>query len=401
MVNLRAKFSQERLIAIGFLAMLVLVFVVSLFWLRFAATAEASLRMVSHTYDVMGRIQAVIATVSDAEAGVRGFVITGRDAFLDPYRRAIELLDHELEQLQQATRDNPRQQSNLQRLIPVITEKRVRSERIISQRRELGFWAARAEVSTAEGKQLMDEIRDVISDMSAEERRLLDERRAQEVRSSAHATAGVAALAFTMMLLLGFLAYAIKFALRARSAALAQLEQIAHHDPLTELANRRHLESVLRRTMELARRKQRQAAVIFFDLDGFKQVNDELGHKAGDDLLVAVARRLKDNVRLSDVVARLGGDEFVVVLPEIETLVEIERVAEKLIDALAKPYDLAGREMTITSSAGIARFPGDAATLEVLLENADQALYAAKAAGKNRFSLFRHHADHTGKSNKK
>jgi diguanylate cyclase (GGDEF)-like protein len=129
-------------------------------------------------------------------------------------------------------------------------------------------------------------------------------------------------------------------------------------------------------------------ALVFVDLDNFKSVNDTLGHAIGDDLLIEVARRLKDRVRESDTVARLGGDEFAIVLMDAKGPEDMVRIATQLIDALAVPYRLGGYEVAGGASLGITFFPADAMTPEDLLKNADVAMYRAKERGRNNFQFF-------------
>ncbi|HEX4327743.1 MAG TPA: diguanylate cyclase [Burkholderiales bacterium] len=168
-----------------------------------------------------------------------------------------------------------------------------------------------------------------------------------------------------------------------------QMENLALHDPLTGLANRRLLEDRVRMALRHARREREggQAAVLFLDLDGFKQVNDTLGHHAGDLLLKQVAGRLQAAVRGDDTVARLGGDEFVVTLNKVTGEEDASLVAQKIIEAVARPYDLEGETAHVTTSMGIAIYPAHGHDAETLMQGADAALYRAKEAGKNVFRV--------------
>ena len=165
-----------------------------------------------------------------------------------------------------------------------------------------------------------------------------------------------------------------------------QLRAQATHDGLTGLANRRLFEDRLGQAIAKARRSGDMLAVLFVDLDGFKQVNDSLGHDAGDSLLVEVARRFGACVREGDTLARLGGDEFTVVIDPLRQMADAGLVARKLLDSLAPPFELAGTKVNLSASIGIGVFPQDPADLETLLKCADAAMYEAKRAGKGRFS---------------
>jgi diguanylate cyclase (GGDEF)-like protein len=137
-----------------------------------------------------------------------------------------------------------------------------------------------------------------------------------------------------------------------------------------------------------AHRYERRLAVAFLDLDRFKQINDTLGHEAGDQLLKEVAPRFKGCVRDSDTVARLGGDEFVVLLPELEDEKYAAIVAQKILAAAAKPFTLMGQEFRVTASIGISTYPQDGLDEQTLTKNADIAMYQAKAEGKNNFQFY-------------
>jgi diguanylate cyclase (GGDEF)-like protein/PAS domain S-box-containing protein len=172
-----------------------------------------------------------------------------------------------------------------------------------------------------------------------------------------------------------------------RKALEEQLRQLAFHDPLTLLANRNLFRDRVQHSLTLAQRGRHQVAVMFLDVDNFKNINDSLGHDAGDRLLQAVAQRLVKSTRFSDTVARLGGDEFAILLEGIATIAEVESMAASLIEGLEQPFALSETEVRVSASIGVAfsTFETDA---EALLSKADIAMYHAKAAGKSRFVTF-------------
>ncbi|HKD53704.1 MAG TPA: EAL domain-containing protein [Steroidobacteraceae bacterium] len=172
-----------------------------------------------------------------------------------------------------------------------------------------------------------------------------------------------------------------------RKALEEQLRQLAFHDPLTLLANRNLFRDRVQHALTLAQRGQSAVAVMFLDLDNFKNINDSLGHDAGDGLLQAVAQRIIKTTRSSDTVARLGGDEFAVLVEGVATSFEVQRLADALIDSLSLPYTIDGIDVCVTASIGVA-FSAVEAGAETLLSNADIAMYHAKAAGKNRHVTF-------------
>ncbi len=175
------------------------------------------------------------------------------------------------------------------------------------------------------------------------------------------------------------------------SAARAITQKMAHlaqHDFLTDLPNRMLFSDRVSNSITLGRRHGKHCAVLFLDLDGFKHINDALGHPIGDKLLQSVSRRLAACVRGSDTVSRQGGDEFVVLLSEIEHAADATVSAEKILSALAAPHHVAGKELHITASIGISVYPDDGQDAETLIRCADTAMYHAKDKGRNNFQFF-------------
>ena len=163
---------------------------------------------------------------------------------------------------------------------------------------------------------------------------------------------------------------------------------LATHDSLTSLPNRFMFSQILNLAIESAHRYHRKLAVFFIDLDRFKNINDTLGHEAGDFLLCEMAARLKQCLRASDVVGRLGGDEFVILLPEPENAEQIATVAQKILSASLNPIDINGQECRVTASIGICIYPDDGKDEQTLMKNADIAMYRAKEEGKNNYQFY-------------
>jgi diguanylate cyclase (GGDEF)-like protein/PAS domain S-box-containing protein len=171
------------------------------------------------------------------------------------------------------------------------------------------------------------------------------------------------------------------------------IQHLAYHDPLTDLPNRAMFNRHLSHAMIQARRYYKGLAVLFIDLDRFKNINDTLGHDAGDRLLQEMSRRLTASLREGDLVARLGGDEFVVLLEEVTDLSHVSQVAQQILTSLVKEYPLDGQLVHITASIGISAFPEDGRDEFSLMKHADVAMYRAKAAGKNNFQFYSAHMD--------
>jgi len=173
-----------------------------------------------------------------------------------------------------------------------------------------------------------------------------------------------------------------------RVEAQERLSYLAHHDVLTDLPNRMLLIDRLGHALAQAQRNECLVAVFFMDLDRFKTINDSLGHSAGDLLLKAVADRLRQCIRDSDSIARLGGDEFTVVVEGVKDVREVVKVADKVLEAIAQPFNIDGHELLTSVSIGITLFPFDDDDIETLLKNADTAMYRAKKAGGNTYAFF-------------
>ena len=167
-----------------------------------------------------------------------------------------------------------------------------------------------------------------------------------------------------------------------------RLEHLAHYDTLTGLPNRVLLADRLRQSMAHCERRGGSLAVAFLDLDGFKAINDRFGHNVGDDLLLALAQRMKSVLRDGDTLARLGGDEFVAVLVDLRSAYDCEPVLERLLHACADSMQMGDALLQVSASIGVTIFPQDSADADLLLRHADQAMYLAKEAGKNRYHLF-------------
>ena len=174
----------------------------------------------------------------------------------------------------------------------------------------------------------------------------------------------------------------------ARSQQDERLWTLAHYDALTDLPNRILFWDRVEQALRHAKRLDSGAAMLWIDLDGFKGVNDHLGHAAGDALLQQVAQRLKGRIRDSDTLARMGGDEFAVIMPGITASESASHVATELVASLAEPFDLPQGTANISGSIGIALYPQDADSVESLTQCADMAMYTAKTSGKNQVQVW-------------
>ncbi|MBI5042544.1 MAG: diguanylate cyclase, partial [Nitrospirae bacterium] len=196
------------------------------------------------------------------------------------------------------------------------------------------------------------------------------------------------------------LEHSIRYAIE-RKKAEERILFLAYYDSLTSLPNRILFKDRLNQTLLIAKRHQRILAILFLDLDNFKRINDTLGHPVGDELLKQVAVRLSNCIRKSDsisrystdefdtVVARLGGDEFTILLTEIVQVHDTMKVAQRILDAIAQPFDIEGQEVFVTASIGIAIYPIDGEDVDTLLKNCDTAMYYAKNEGRNNYQFYK------------
>lgn len=200
--------------------------------------------------------------------------------------------------------------------------------------------------------------------------------------------------AFICAMVLGALAWIVvlRHSVKQRTRALRHSEErlryLSEHDALTGLPNRLLLNERLQMALKIVERSGNHLALLMADVDGFKSVNDQLGHHAGDQLLCELARRLSECVRLTDTVARIGGDEFLILLPDLHESEEAALVARKIIAAAIRPLNIDGKAAQITLSIGVVMSPEGGTDAQTLMRHADQAMYAAKSEGKSRFRIF-------------
>lgn len=171
-------------------------------------------------------------------------------------------------------------------------------------------------------------------------------------------------------------------------ASQHNLEYLAHHDPLTKLPNRLLLSARLELSLQKSERKNGLLAILYLDLDGFKDINDTLGHSVGDELLIQSSHRLMKTVRAEDTIARVGGDEFVIVLESVKKGGDAALTARKILEVLNSSFEVAGQKLLLSGSIGISIYPDDGNDMEVLLQNADAAMYKAKQGGRNRYRFY-------------
>lgn len=347
-------------------------------------------RQVAHKAAAEGTkaLQELKDSLLDMETGQRGFLLTGNERYLVPFEDGSSNLERLRFIVERQLKDFPAELgASVRRLLQLTVDKEQELRFTIELRRTGRREEALAIVAANFGQATMEEIRSMIDALTTEHRMQqskLEEENAILIARAKNAIAlwimAVISLAFASFWL-------VLQGQRALHAAAQLLKDQASHDPLTGLPNRRYLLDWLGNASARAARSGEPLAVLFLDLDGFSEVNDKLGHDAGDVALVWAADTLKQSVRKADFVARLGGDEFVVVTSG-QTVAQAEILAQCLIDAMVKGKpDLPVEPGVIGASIGIAVQPVHAGTSTALLKEADTAMYLAKQAGKRRYCL--------------
>lgn len=374
------RWTVERITVAG--GALMLFFLVATgvgFWaeMRDFVKNVASLEAADRRVHILAR---VFDDLQDAETGQRGYLITGRTIYLEPYDAARADLGAAIQALREAYTERGQDQapahvSLLEQLVAAKVEEMARS---IELRRSEGFEAAQAVVLEDSGKRSMDGLRAIIGHLQAEEntaQRYETER--TKSRASDAMTLWLAGTALVMSIVAASILIVLR-EIRENRQLSDQLQHDVRHDRLTGLPNRSYFNEHLQLSLARAGRDKSKLAVLFLDLNGFKQINDNLGHMVGDLALIEVANRFRTAVRSSDFVARLGGDEFVVLASRVGGQKDIDVLVRKLQEAMAGVSLPALQGRRLGASVGVAVYPDDGLGADELIAVADDAMYVAK-----------------------
>jgi diguanylate cyclase (GGDEF)-like protein len=325
--------------------------------------------------------------IVDAETGQRGYLLTNNPTFLVPYNGAYAQALSSLDALQQNSKYFPDIAQLQPRLRSLVDRKFATIEASFKIQLGAGAYAPHLHITKDGGQATMEEIRTITADA---ERALLQQKQTIEQRIRNYLTQIVVGASFVVVviatiLLFGYRRIVYLFEHAAEMQNRAQvLQQQVMLDALTKIPNRRGFEECVQNHFALAQRTGMPFSVFYLDLDGFKAINDEQGHDAGDQALIAATNRFKATMRDSDVIARLGGDEFALVAHNAGDRAQLLILAQRLIAALEQPIAVSGSEVKLGVSIGIASYPGNGNSIEDLLAAADAAMYEAKHQGKNR-----------------
>lgn len=369
---------ERKLVALVALFYLSLMLLIGAIW--GSQVSLSSGQYVQDLYRSLYRLSTLLSTLQDAEIGQRGYLLTGNQQYLVPYEQAIGRLDEQLHEML----ENPTLQAyaaDLKVIAQLSELKRDELAQTIILRREQGQVEALRVLAANDGKLYMDEMRQRIGNVERGVALSLREQKADLEWRSGLALWGGGGGALLMVALLTLLFSDLRRDLRERAELLERLSFESQHDSLTHLPNRRAFNEALDQALALARRGERHVALLYLDLDGFKPINDQLGHAAGDATLKAVVARWRGVIREGEVLARLGGDEFAVIAAGDAGAVE--RLAQRLIYALDGPLLEQHAAMRVGVSVGLARYAEHGEDRRRLIAAADTAMYRAKEAGKH------------------
>ena len=340
-------------------------------------------RWVAHTHDVLTRLEAAAAGVTEAQTELRAFLLTDRESYLVPYSAGLTETRRRLTAVRKMTADCPRQQARIDKLELLLLSRADLLEALLKIGHDQGFPAARRILTFNRSTEYLDEIRQGIQEMEHQEQEVLTSRFAHQ-ESSNRRLQWMVLLSCAAALFLLSVALAVVFHdLSMVEAAFHKARYRVAHDTLTGLASRHSLIAKLDFAIADAACTGHPLSVCICDIDCFKSINDAHGHAAGDEILASFGKLVRDGIRNADIAGRLGGDEFCIVLPDTGG----DR-AGQLMERLREHWERLeyrspdGRACSVTASFGVVQYTGERSA-KALLHTADKALYCAKGEGRN------------------
>ncbi|MCG9722505.1 diguanylate cyclase [Shewanella sp. Isolate7] len=420
---------QKKLL--GLLALLFLFLFSNIFLAYFLEQkSEQKQRWVTHTHTLLAYSDKLLLAVANAETGQRGYLLTQQNHYLQPYYRSLSHIEDLLVQLTRLTQDNPKQQQLLGRLDKEVARKLAElkeSIELFEHDRPAGMQLVRSNV----GQEYMANIRHYISEFNLEERRLLELRLAEfKAVKSDIATIMAVEVLVTLFLALAIFVL-IKKDLFAPLSKLIdatkrmesgkrqrltdflpndeigylmssfykmsevvfqkhqELHEKAHLDELTGVNNRFCLFKDIAEAIDKTQASQTHLALVFLDIDNFKQINDEYGHHCGDELLKVLVTRLTQSLRRTDRIYRYGGDEFIILLDEFNSVEEVYNTLASVVDKMRGSFTYQGEVLPLEVSLGAALAPKNSQDGETLIRYADIAMYVSKREGRQRLVYFK------------
>ena len=415
-------------------ALLIILFITaisnSMFIFYLESEGEKQLNWINHTHNILNISEKYISAIKDAETGQRGYLITENNAYLDPYYNGVNDAKEYFTALVKLTSDNDEQQVALKNIEKLMLLKFDELERTIHLTQRDNKNKAIEIVVNNQGKEYMDNIRAKLSTFTNIELFLLERRKATfSIKRARISTLIVVEIVFFISLAISTLLFLqrnlfspLKLLLLSAkkiesgekleindivdknemgkllstffdmSQKVYQREQalgrLAHHDKLTGLKNRLTVSEDIEKSISELREKGGKLAVLFLDLNLFKEVNDTLGHEIGDLILKETADRLNSSVRSSDTVFRIGGDEFLVIVRNIKNIPEVHGIVKNILSTFSKPAYIQGKYMDISISIGVSVSPDDSTIGSELVKFSDVAMYSAKRDKDSSYTLF-------------
>ncbi|MDX2367195.1 MAG: diguanylate cyclase [Colwellia sp.] len=403
----------------------------SLFTFQLRTYEEDKLHWVNHTHEVIYHSERLLSGIKDTETGQRGFLLTNEPSYLQPYHAGLISSRVYLQKLKKLTQDNPQQQKLLKLISEVMKIKFAELAKTIELlQNNVDNSVAIAMVKENKGKQYMDNLISLLTNFNNEEKLLLEQRKGdfQASRTRIETLILVQLLFFTFLAVftlfflnknlfqpLKTLIYITKKLEEGRPLSIVDVVQNdemgsllssfytmsekvyertqvlgrkAFYDELTGLKNRSNMNDEIENAINNSKEFNNKLAVFFIDLNDFKDLNDTLGHDAGDIILKEMAVRLKASVRSDDSVFRVGGDEFVVLIKNVKTVAEVQNIASKMLKAAESPVVIQGQHKKFSLSIGVAISPDDSESGVEIVKFSDIAMYAAKRDKDTHYKFF-------------
>ncbi|MFC5547744.1 diguanylate cyclase domain-containing protein [Massilia aerilata] len=379
--------SNLRRIHLTLTLALVLVAALGIFFVREVVALQTAMDKLRDNDQARVEVRSVLVDLLDAETGQRGFILTGQESYLTPYYRGKNHIRESIRRVQQSAGAEDERVKDLPKILQLAERKLEELDRTVVLKKQQDHAGALAVVMGGYGKATMDEATQLIQ-------RNIEQLRRQRDENIDRLDARLRRAAVLLVLILATVSALAAHAWRSLSKAVAvnnrlaqTLSREASNDALTGLPNRRFFDRWARQLVNRSRRDKGAFTLLLIDLDGFKKVNDTLGHLVGDDVLKEAARRLQASLRGGELLARLGGDEFGLLIEGTIARTDLEKLGRRLIDSLSPRLHHRLADGAVGASIGVSCFPHNGDDIDALTEAADGALYRSKEGGRGMVSF--------------
>lgn len=366
---------------------LVIIAVLAIFFTKEVIELQSTLADVRHNDEARIQVRNVLVDLLDAETGQRGFLLTGEENYLEPFHHGRARVLESIRRTRDPSFMSQELVPDAPQILLLAQQKLEELERTITLRRKGKSEQALAIVKNGSGKATMDKAGGLIQDDLTRLRKLRDVQIA-ELDNRLRASAIFLILMLTSVVILALTAWrSLHVSARSNNDLAKKLAQEASHDLLTGLPNRRFFEHWAKHLVSKSKRESTSFSLMLIDLDGFKKVNDSLGHALGDEVLKAATARLQATLRGGELLARIGGDEFALLIEGNLTRHQLASLGERMIASLQPALHKSLSDGAVGTSIGVAVYPQNGSDIETLTEVADSALYQSKENGKGRVSF--------------